>query len=111
MAIRGLSDQAIRNLEGYFYLLIYGLRSPGIAERGWLMAPKNGPHFWYLHTHGSTTRMGRNRDLLRVHSPCRDRQRHQRCQGRWRGVISLGSSSDGNASAQSLRQRQDRAEP
>src|SRR5258708_11307884 len=26
---------------------------------------------------------------------CRDRQRHQRCQGRWRGVVSLGSGPDG----------------
>ena len=27
--------------------------------------------------------------------PCRDSQRHQRCQGRWRGVVSLGSGPDG----------------
>jgi integrase len=28
-------------------------------------------------------------------APCRDAQRHQRCQGRWRGVVSLGSGPDG----------------
>ncbi len=28
-------------------------------------------------------------------APCRDRQRHQRCQGRWRGVVSLGARPDG----------------
>ena len=28
-------------------------------------------------------------------TPCRDSQRHQRCQGRWRGVVSLGSGPDG----------------
>jgi integrase len=28
-------------------------------------------------------------------TPCHDRQRHQRCQGRWRGVVSLGSGPDG----------------
>jgi integrase len=28
-------------------------------------------------------------------SPCRDTQRHQRCQGRWRGVVSLGNGPDG----------------
>ena len=28
-------------------------------------------------------------------APCRDRQRHRHCHGRWRGVVSLGSRPDG----------------
>jgi hypothetical protein len=44
MAIRGLPDQATDNPEDHFYLQIHGLRSPDAAVRGWLMAPKNGPH-------------------------------------------------------------------
>ena len=27
--------------------------------------------------------------------PCRDSERHRHCQGRWRGVISLGFGADG----------------
>ena len=28
-------------------------------------------------------------------SPCRDSDRHRHCQGRWRGVVSLGFGADG----------------
>ena len=59
------------------------------------MAPKNGPHPCYHQT--MTTRRGWGQDgiFFEHDAPCRDSDRHRHCQGRWRGVISLGFGADG----------------
>ena len=82
MAIRGLSDQAICNLKDCFYLQVYGSRSPDIAERGWLIAPKNGPHFWYPTLMAARRGWSEDGIFFERIVPCHDCQRHQRCQDR-----------------------------
>ena len=50
----------------------------------------NGPHPCY---HGPmSSRRGWREDgvFFEHNSPCRDGDRHRHCDGRWRGVISLG---------------------
>ena len=37
----------------------------------------------------------RSGDFFEHNSPCRDSDRHRHCDGRWRGVISLGFDADG----------------
>ena len=58
------------------------------------MAPKIGPHCCDHETMSS--RRGWVRAIFFEHDgPCRDSERHRHCQGRWRGVISLGFGPDG----------------
>jgi integrase len=59
------------------------------------MAPKIGPHSCYHET--MTTRRGWGQDgiFFEHDGPCRDSDRHRHCDGRWRGVISLGFGADG----------------
>jgi hypothetical protein len=39
--------------------------------------------------------MGEDGILFEHTAPCHDTQRRHRCQGRWRGVVSLGNGPDG----------------
>lgn len=59
------------------------------------MAPENGPHSCYHET--MTTRRGWGQDgiFFEHDASCRDSDRHRHCEGRWRGVISLGFGADG----------------
>jgi integrase len=59
------------------------------------MDPEIGPHSCYHET--MTTRRGWGQDgiFFEHHGPCRDSDRHRHCEGRWRGVISLGFGADG----------------
>ena len=59
------------------------------------LGPRNGPHTCY---HGPmSSRRGWREDgvFFEHNSPCRDSERHRHCDGRWRGVISLGFDTDG----------------
>jgi integrase len=95
MDTRGLSDQVTYRPEEYFYLQIHGWTSLGGAARGWPMAPKNGPHPCYSRPMATRRGWGEDGIFFEHAAPCRDTQRHQRCQGRWRGVVSLGYGPDG----------------
>jgi len=59
------------------------------------MAPKIGPHSCYHEA--MTTRRGWGQDgiFFEHDAPCRDSDRHRHCEGRWRGVVSLGFGPDG----------------
>ena len=62
----------------------------------WLaLGPQNGPHTCYYRP--MSTRRGWREDgvFFEHNSPCRDSERHRHCDGRWRGVISLGFDTDG----------------
>ena len=95
MDISRPSDQATHAPERPHYLHVHGLTSPDDAARGWPMAPKNGPHYCYPRPMTARRGWGEDGIFFEHTAPCRDSQRHQRCQGRWRGVVSLGSGPDG----------------
>jgi integrase len=59
------------------------------------MAPKIGPHFCYHEAMSSRRGWGQDGIFFEHDAPCRDSDRHRHCQGRWRGVISLGFGPDG----------------
>jgi integrase len=59
------------------------------------MAPKIGPHFWYHEAMSSRRGWGEDGVFFEHDAPCRDSDRHRHCEGRWRGVISLGFGPDG----------------
>jgi integrase len=59
------------------------------------MAPKIGPHFCYHEAMTSRRGWGDDGIFFEHDAPCRDSDRHRHCQGRWRGVISLGFGADG----------------
>ncbi len=59
------------------------------------MAPKIGPHPCYPETMSSRRGWGQDGIFFEHDGPCRDSDRHRHCQGRWRGVISLGFGADG----------------
>ena len=59
------------------------------------MAPKIGPHSCYHETMSSRRGWGQDGIFFEHDGPCRDSDRHRHCEGRWRGVISLGFGADG----------------
>jgi integrase len=59
------------------------------------MAPKTGPHFCYHETMSSRRGWGEDGVFFEHDAPCRDGDRHRHCEGRWRGVVSLGFGPDG----------------
>src|SRR5271166_2117340 len=59
------------------------------------MAPKIGPHSCYHETMSSRRGWGQDGIFFEHDDPCRDSERHRHCEGRWRGVISLGFGPDG----------------
>ena len=59
------------------------------------MAPKIGPHFCYHETMSSRRAWGEDGIFFEHDAPCRDSDRHRHCEGRWRGVVSLGFGPDG----------------
>jgi len=59
------------------------------------MAPKIGPHSRYHETMTARRGWGQDGIFFEHDAPCRDSDRHRHCQGRWRGVISLGFGADG----------------
>jgi len=67
----------------------------GDASRGWQMAPGIGPHFCYRRTVNSRRGWGEDGIFFEHDAACRDPDRHRHCQGRWRGVVSLGFGPDG----------------
>jgi integrase len=64
---------------------------------GWQLAPKIGPHYCYHEA--MSARRGWGEDGIffehEADAPCSDSDRHRHCEGRWRGVVSLGFSPDG----------------
>src|SRR5579863_4385262 len=59
------------------------------------VGPQNGPHPRY-HKAMSSRRGWREDGIFFEHDgPCRDSDRHRHCEGRWRGVVSLGFAADG----------------
>ena len=66
-----------------------------MAPCGWQLAPENGSRPWY---HGTmSARRGWREDAIYFDhdAPCRDSDRHRHCEGRWRGLVSLGFGPDG----------------
>ena len=62
----------------------------------WLaLGPQNGPHTCYYRPMSSRRGWRENGVFFEHNSPCRDSERHRHCDGRWRGVISLGFDTDG----------------
>ena len=59
------------------------------------MAPKIGPHSCYHETMSTRRGWGQDGIFFEHDAPCRDSDRHRHCEGRWRGVISLGFGADG----------------
>jgi integrase len=59
------------------------------------MAPKIGPHSCYHETMTSRRGWGEDGIFFEHDAPCRDSDRHRHCEGRWRGVVSLGFGADG----------------
>ncbi len=59
------------------------------------MAPKNGPHPCYPRPVSTRRGWGEDGIFFEHTAPCHDSQRHRHCQGRWRGVVSLGFAPDG----------------
>ena len=59
------------------------------------MAPRIGPHPCYHEAMSSRRGWGQDGIFFEHDAPCRDSDRHRHCQGRWRGVISLGFGADG----------------
>ena len=59
------------------------------------MAPKIGPHSCYHETMSTRRGWGQDGIFFEHDAPCRDSDRHRHCDGRWRGVISLGFGADG----------------
>jgi integrase len=59
------------------------------------MAPKNGPHPCYPRPMSTRRGWGEDGIFFEHTAPCRDAERHRHCQGRWRGVVSLGFAPDG----------------
>ena len=62
----------------------------------WLaLGPQNGPHTCYYRPMSSRRGWREDGVFFEHNSPCRDSERHRHCDGRWRGVISLGFDTDG----------------
>ena len=62
----------------------------------WLaVGPQNGPHPCYPRPMSSRRGWREDGIFFEHNSPCRDSDRHRHCDGRWRGVISLGYDADG----------------
>ena len=59
------------------------------------MAPGIGPHSCYHKTMSTRRGWGQDGIFFEHDAPCRDSDRHRHCEGRWRGVISLGFGADG----------------
>jgi integrase len=59
------------------------------------MAPKIGPQSCYHEPMSSRRGWGEDGIFFEHDAPCRDSERHRHCEGRWRGVISLGFGADG----------------
>src|ERR1039457_2807519 len=59
------------------------------------MAPNIGPHFCYNETMSSRRGWGEDGVFFEHDAQCRDNERHRHCEGRWRGVVSLGFGADG----------------
>jgi integrase len=59
------------------------------------MAPKIGPHSCYHEAMSARRGWGQDGIFFEHDGPCRDSERHRHCEGRWRGVISLGFGADG----------------
>jgi len=88
-----------------FYLLLGShLKAPSwkyVADRGLrgLYVAGTWPPEWppYLYHRPMSSRRGWREDgvFFEHNSPCRDSERHRHCDGRWRGVISLGFDTDG----------------
>lgn len=62
----------------------------------WLaLGPQNGPQTCYYRPMSSRRGWREDGVFFEHNSPCRDSERHRHCDGRWRGVISLGFDTDG----------------
>ena len=62
----------------------------------WLaVGPQNGPHSCYYGPMSSRRGWREDGVFFEHNAPCRDSERHRHCDGRWRGVISLGFDADG----------------
>ena len=59
------------------------------------MAPRIGPHSCYHEAMSTRRGWGQDGIFFEHDAPCRDSDRHRHCEGRWRGVISLGFGADG----------------
>jgi integrase len=59
------------------------------------MAPKIGPHSCYPGTMSTRRGWGEDGIFFEHTAPCHDSEKHRHCQGRWRGVVSLGFGPDG----------------
>jgi len=59
------------------------------------MAPHIGPHFCCHKAMSSRRGWGEDGIFFEHDAPCRDSDRHRHCEGRWRGVVSLGFGPDG----------------
>jgi integrase len=59
------------------------------------MAPRIGPHLPYNRTVNSRRGWGEDGIFFEHDAPCSDPDRHRHCEGRWRGVVSLGFGPDG----------------
>jgi integrase len=59
------------------------------------MAPEIGPHSCYHEAMSTRRGWGQDGIFFEHDAPCRDSDRHRHCEGRWRGVISLGFGADG----------------
>ena len=72
--------------------------SPDVAPRGWITLAI-GSRKWLppLHHGTMSARRGWHQDAIYFDhdAPCRDRERHRHCKGRWRGSVSLGYGPDG----------------
>jgi integrase len=66
-----------------------------MAGQGWQLAPEIGPHPCYHHAMSTRRGWGQDGVFFEHDAPCRDSDRHRHCEGRWRGVISLGFGADG----------------
>jgi integrase len=95
MDIRDPSDLGHQGTELRVYLQIHGWVSLAGAARGWPMAPNNGPHSRYAGPMSTRRGWGEDGIFFEHTTLCRDHQKHRHCQGRWRGVVSLGSGPDG----------------
>jgi integrase len=65
------------------------------AVHGWQLAPGMAPILCYYGPMSSRRGWREDGIFFEHDAPCRDVERHRHCEGRWRGVISLGFSADG----------------
>ena len=59
------------------------------------MAPRMAPHHCYPRYMSTRRGWGEDGIFFEHTAPCTDPTRHRHCQGRWRGVVSLGFAPDG----------------